>query len=38
MLPRSAVLEQRGWTTKWEIVTFVEGGRYNYKGTKTHKN
>ena len=38
MLPRSAVLEQRGWTTKWEIVTFVEGGRCNYKGTKTHKN
>jgi len=38
MPPRSTVLEQRGWTTRWEVVTFVECGGYNYKGTKTHKN
>jgi len=35
---RSTALEQRGWTTRWEVVTFVECRGYSYKGTKTHKN
>jgi len=38
MPPRSAALEQKGWTTKWEDMIFVECGGYSYKGTKTHKN
>ena len=38
MPPRSATLEQREWMTKWEVVTFVECGGCNYKGTKTYKN
>jgi len=38
MPPRSATLEQRGWTTKWEVVTFVECRGCDYEGTKTHKN
>jgi len=38
MPPRSTILEQRGWMTKWEVVTFVEYGGCNYKGTKIHKN
>ena len=35
---RSVALEQRGWTTRWEVVIFVECGGYNYKDTKMHKN
>jgi len=35
---RSTVLEQRGWITRWEVVTFVECGGYNYKDTKMHEN
>jgi len=38
MPPRSAILEQRGWMTKWEVMTFVEYRGYNYKGTKIYKN
>jgi len=35
---RSAALEERGWTTRWEVVTFVECGECNYKGTETQEN
>ena len=38
MPPRSVVLEQRGWTTRWKVVIFVEYRGCNYKGTKMHKN
>ena len=38
MPPRSTVLEQKGWTTKWEVVTFVECRGCNYKGTKIHES
>jgi len=38
MPPRSAALEQRGWMTRWEIVTFMKCGGYNYKDTKMHEN
>ena len=38
MPPRSAALQQRGWITRWEVVTFVECGGCNYKGTKMHEN
>jgi len=38
MPPRSTALEQRGWTTKWEVVTFVECRGCNYKDTKTQEN
>jgi len=34
----SAALERRGWKMRWEVVKFVEYGRYDYKGTKTEKN
>ena len=36
--PRSIALEQREWTTKWEVVMFVECEGYNYKDTKTQEN
>jgi len=35
---RSAVLEQRGWMTRWEVMTFVECRGCNYKDTKMHEN
>ena len=35
---RSTALEQREWTTRQEVVTFVEYGECNYKGTKMHEN
>ena len=38
MLPKSAILEQREQMTRWEVVTFVECGEYNYKGTKMYEN
>ena len=31
-------MEQRGWTTKWKIVIFVEYKGYNYKDTKIQEN
>ena len=36
--PRSTALEQKEQTTRWEVVTFVECGEYNYKGTKMYEN
>jgi len=38
MPPRSIVLEERGWSTKWKVVTYVEYRGYEYKGTKTQEN
>jgi len=35
---RGTALEEKGWKTKWEVVTFVECGGCNYKGTKTEEN
>jgi len=35
---KGTALEKRGWKTKKEIVTFVECGGYEYKGTKTEEN
>ena len=35
---RSVVLEQRGWTTRWEVMMFVEYRGCNYKDTKTYEN
>jgi len=35
---RGTALEKKGWKTRWEVVTFVECGGYNYKGTKTEEN
>ena len=36
--PRSIALEQREWMTRWEVMTFVEYGGCNNKGTKAHEN
>ena len=38
MPPRRAALEQREWTTKWKVVTFVECRGCNHKGTKMQEN
>ena len=38
MPPRGTALEEKGWKTKWEVVTFVEYSGCNYKGTKTEEN
>jgi len=38
MSPRGAALEEQGWKTRWKVVTFVEYGGYEYKGTKTQEN
>ena len=38
MPPRDTVLEEKGWKTGWKVVTFVECGGCNYKGTKTKEN
>jgi len=35
---RSTALEQRGWTTKWKVIMFVEYRGCDYKGTRTQKN
>ena len=35
---KSTTLEERGWKTRWKMVTFVEYSRCDYKGTKTEKN
>ena len=35
---RSVALEERGWKTRQEVVTFVEYSGCNYKGTKTEEN
>jgi len=32
---KGAALEERGWKTKREIITFVECGGCEYKGTRT---
>jgi len=34
MPPRSAAPEKRGWSTKWEVMTYIECGGCKYKGTK----
>ena len=36
--PRGAVMSMEGWIMQWEVVTLVECGGCNYKGTKTQKN
>ena len=36
--PRGAVICMEGWTTRREVVTFVECRECNYKGTKTQEN
>ena len=36
--PREARMSMEGWTTKWEVITFVECRGYDYKGTKTKEN
>lgn len=38
MPPRNAVVEKRGWITKWKVMTFVEYRGYDYKAMKTQKN
>ena len=38
MPPRGVALEEQGWKTRWEVVTFVECGGYKYKGTKMQEN
>jgi len=35
---RRAVMSMVGWTTRREVVTFVECRGCNYKGTKTQEN
>jgi len=36
--PRGAEMSMEGWTTKREVVIFVEYRGCNYKGTKTQEN
>ena len=36
--PRGARMSMEGWTTKWEVITFVECRGCDYKGTKTEEN
>jgi len=36
--PRRAAMCMKGWTTRREVVTFVECQGCNYKGTKTEDN
>jgi len=35
---RSTALEERGWSTKWEVITYVECGGCEYKRTKMQEN
>ena len=38
MLLKSVVLEEKGWKIRQEVVTFIEFGGCDYKGTKTKEN
>ena len=38
LLPRKAAMCIEGWTTRREMVIFVEYRRYDYKGTKAKEN
>jgi len=38
MPPRGIALEEQGWKTRWKVVTFVEYGGCEYKGTKIQEN
>jgi len=38
MPPRSAALEKRVWSMRWEVVTYVEFGGYEYKRIKMQEN
>lgn len=35
---RSAALEKRGWSTRWEVVMYMKYRECDYKGTKMQEN